>query len=208
MITNIPPMQIVPVSGSLSLKQVANVTGASIPGAANVAEGGDLNAFIDAAESILTSAGAQGITLELAGRPVVSWYRDPKRDQNPIEPGAEGAPLGDRIYVETDDGWFFANWASVWWLIPFGETPDERPCESPGFSGCRTAADSVGLMPGQLPGEMLWRPSENPDMNPAGEVFAEDAGSAPSSPSSPSSSSAIGVPVLLLAGAAALFLID
>jgi len=205
-------MQVVPVSGLLSLKQVANITGASFPGVDNITAGGDLNAFVDACVSVLGSAEEQGVSLKLAGRNVVSWYRDPNRDPNPIEPGAEGAPMGDRIYAETDDGWFFGTWSGVWYLIPFGETPQDRPCDSPLYTGCRRG-ESVDLMPGTVPGNMLWRPAENPDMNPHGELFAEEDAPESTSTSSSSSSSSeeagISTPVaLMLAGAAALFFFD
>lgn len=173
-VVNVPPIQVIPVSGPLQLAAVANLTGANLPGVENVVEGGALNAFIDAAASILESADAQGVSLELGGRAIQSWYRDNDRDPNPIAAGAVGAEMGDRIYVETVDGWCFAIWSGIWYAIPMGKTPIDFPCESPRFTGCALGRWALGLNPGDLPGDMIWRAGANPDMNPAGEIFAED----------------------------------
>ena len=170
---NLPPIQIIPVSGPLQLASVATLTGANFPGVQNVAQGGALNAFVDAAAQVLESADSQGVSLELGGQVILSWYRDNDRDPNPIAAGAVGAPLGDRIYVETTDGWCFAIWSGIWYALPMGTTPTENPCESPLFKNCELGSWALGLSPGDLPGDMIWRAAADPDMNPAGEIFAE-----------------------------------
>lgn len=171
MITNVPPLQIVPVSGRVSLKNVADFLGGSLPGVENFANGGNLNAFVAACEQVLRSADEQQVALSLGGANVVAWYRDRDRDKNPVEPGAVGAPLGDRIYCETDLGWLWAGWSGIWYVISDNETPDQKPCDQPGYLGCLPAKKVLGLVPGTVPGEMAWRPAENPDMQPEGELF-------------------------------------
>jgi hypothetical protein len=167
---NVPPVGII-ASNVFSAPQLANILEAESLGAQNVREGGNLNAFVDACASVLESADAQGITLDLMGENVLTWFLDPKRDPNPISPGAVGAPLGSRIYCETDKGWFFATWFGAWYLIPYQETINDRPCDYPAFSGCLDAELVIGLRPGALPGGMYWRPAANPDMEPAGNIF-------------------------------------
>ena len=171
---NIPSVQIVAVNPYAQLRSIADLTGQATPATENVGQGGNLNAFIDAVSTVMQAADDGGVVLALAGRPVQSWYRDEDRDVNPVEGTAEGAEQGDRVYLKTADGWLFSTWSSAWHAIPFGETPSQRPCEFPTFSGCLNAEVTLGIPPGTLPGEMLWRPSEDPDMNPAGEIFADE----------------------------------
>ena len=175
-VVNIPGIQVVAVNPYAQLRSIAQLTGQATAATENVGQGGNLNAFIDAVSTVMEAADAGGVVLALAGRPVLSWYRDEDRDVNPAEGTAEGAEQGDRVYLETADGWLFSNWSSRWFAIPFGETPSQRPCNGPTFSGCVNAELTLGIAPGTLPGEMLWRPSEDPDINPAGEIFVDDTG--------------------------------
>mgnify|MGYP003139155829 CR=1 FL=1 len=208
---NVPTVSLIPVTPWTTPEVIADLLEAGSLGAQNVRDGGNLNAFIDACEDVLTSADAQGITLPLGGHNVLTWFRDNDRDPNPISPGAVGAPLGDRLYCETDKGLFFATWFGAWYLIPFQETISDRKCDYPEFSGCLDAEIATGIRPGALPGGMYWRPAANPDMEPAGEIFgefddplAQENGNGTSS-TKPELSTPL---VLALAGVAALFFLD
>jgi len=213
---NIPTVKLIPVTNWAPPSTIANLLEAGSLGAQNVAEGGNLNAFIDACEDVLTSADAQGVTLALGGHNVLTWFRDNDRDPNPVEPGAVGAPLGARLYCETDRGWFFATWFGAWYLIPFQETRQDRACEYPEFNGCLDAEVVTAIRPGVLPGGMYWRPAANPDMNPAGEIFGgpddptmQPTGSGNGGGNGAAPEPGLSAPVALaLAGAAALFFLD
>jgi hypothetical protein len=228
--TNIPTVKLVPVTNWAQPDVIADLLEAGSLGAQNVRDGGNLNAFINACESVLTSADAQGVTLALGPHNVLTWFLDPDRDPNPISPGAVGAPLGSRLYCETERGWFFATWFGAWYLIPHQETIQQRPCNYPAFSGCLDAMIMEGIRPGTLPGGMYWRPAANPDMNPEGQIFggADDPlptswDGTPTSPTTPlterptltpgqappnGASPVSPVLVFALAGAAALFFLD
>lgn len=181
----------------------AREVGAPLPGMENVLAGGNMNAFIDAIEQVFEESLAIGERVGLFDGStypnavnIYNYVRVDSVDPNPIDGTAAGAVLGDRIYVkplyqwqygspgplreeDLGDQWIVALYNGYWYQLPDGHGPLNPidPWASPGttpyIAGYTRIPWPAGIIPAP-PGGVVWTPSEEPTLDPAGTLLVPE----------------------------------